>query len=465
MLKLWGSSPLDRRELLRVGGLALGGLTLPALPVSARNPVTAAAAATSKLKSFGKAKNCIILYLSGGPAQLDTFDPKPDAPDDIRGPFTTIQTKIPGVRFSELVPHSAAWMHKAALIRTMWHDHNDHGRGSYWMFTGVPYLGGVPEVNSMSRSDMPHMGAVLAKLAPGNGPLPAWAIVPHRMDVAGGRRAGQFAGALGPKYDPLLTGGNPNDDDFKLDHLPLVANEAPNTLKRRLSLVDQLNAESKPLNDLAMSSTIKDSQAKAVQVISSDAVRKAVDLSAAEKKDRERYGRNLFGQSVMLGRRLLDAGVRLVQCNWQRAQGINGFAWDTHWNNFTAHKDDLVPPFDQAYHALMTDLDAAGKLDETLVIVAAEFGRSPKITKSNAGREHWPDCYSVMLAGGGITGGQVYGQSDKIAGRPASNPVTPADFVATVYHCLGIDPHAETHDQGNRPFVLSKGNVIEALVS
>ena len=166
----------------------------------------------------------------------------------------------------------------------------------------------------------------------------------------------------------------------------------------------------------------------------------------------------------MLGKRLLDAGVRLVQCNWQRTQGINGFAWDTHWNNFTAHKEDLVPPFDLAFNALMTDLVKTGQLDETLVVVAAEFGRSPKVTRSNAGREHWPECYTVLFAGGGIKGGVVYGQSDKHAAFPASNPTAPADFTATIYHCLGLDPHTELHDQGGRPFVLSKGTPIGPLV-
>ena len=229
-------------------------------------------------------------------------------------------------------------------------------------------------------------------------------------------------------------------------------------MRRRLSLVDQLNLQTDSLNDLAMSRTIREGQAKAVSVISSEAVRKAIDLSSVPKDDRERYGRNLFGQSVLLGRRMLDAGVRLVQCNWQRRQGKNGFAWDTHWNNFSAHKEDLVPPFDQAFHALMTDLERTGKLEETLVVVAAEFGRSPKITRSNGAREHWPDCYSVLFAGGGIKGGQVYGQSDKIAALPATLPTSPADFTATIYHCLGIDPRAESHDQGGRPFVLSKGN-------
>ncbi len=460
MLRLWpATSRLDRREMLRVGGLGLGGLALPDLLQA--NPSTKSA----KGPGFGKAKNCIILYLSGGPAQLDTFDPKPDAPEDIRGEFKTIQTSQPGVRVTELLPNAAKWMHKSALVRTMYHEHNDHARGSYWMFTGYPFLGSVSDANSMSRADMPHMGSVVAKLAPGKGPMFPFALVPHRMDVAGGRRVGQFAGALGGKFDPLLTGGNPNDDAFKLDHIPLVPNEDPAVVKRRLGLVDQLNAQASALNELAMSQAIRDNQARAVEVLASAEVRKAVDLSAVAKVERDRYGRNLFGQSVMLGKRLLDSGARLVQCNWQRSQGKNGFAWDTHWNNFTAHKEDLVPPFDQAFHALMTDLDKSGQLAETLVVVAAEFGRSPKVTRSNAGREHWPECYTVLLAGGGIQGGRVHGESDKSAAYPAKNPVTPADFTATIYHCLGIDPSGETHDQQNRPIALSKGEPILPILA
>lgn len=446
--------------MIRVGGLGLLGLGLPTLHATGSEPKKPA----GKPASFGKAKNCILLYLSGGPAQLDTFDPKPDAPEDIRGEFKTIPTSLTGVRFSELLPLASKWMHRSALVKTMCHEHNDHGRGSYWMFTGYQYPGSVPDVNSMSRADMPHMGSCVAKLAPGKGPMFPFALVPHRMDVAGGRRAGQFAGALGAKYDPLLTGGNPNEDNFKLDHIPLAAAEEPGVVRRRLALVDQLNAQADQLNELAMSQAIKDNQARAVEVLSSAAVRKAVDLSAVAKAERERYGRNLFGQSVLLGKRLLDAGARLVQCNWQRTQGKDGFAWDTHWNNFSAHKEDLVPPFDRAFHALMTDLDQSGQLEETLVVVAAEFGRSPKVTRSNAGREHWPDCYTVLFAGGGIKGGQVYGQSDKNAAYPLTNATAPADFVATVYHCLGIDPSGETHDQMNRPIALSKGAPIGPLV-
>jgi hypothetical protein len=219
------------------------------------------------------------------------------------------------------------------------------------------------------------------------------------------------------------------------------------------------------MNDLAMRQSIRENQAKALDVLSSEAVRKAVDLSGMDRKDRERYGRNLFGQSVLLGRRLLAAGARLVQCNWQRSQGRNGFAWDTHSNNFSAHKEDLVPPFDQAFHALVTDLEETGQLAETLVVVAAEFGRSPKITRSTSGREHWPDCYTVLFAGAGIRGGQVYGQSDKIAAYPVTTPTSPAEFTATIYHCLGVDPHTEMHDQQGRPFALSRGNPIMPLFS
>ncbi len=448
---------LGRREMLHVGGLAMGGLTLPHL---LDRPAAAGTTQGEKQHGpgFGRAKNCIILYLSGANPQHDMFDPKPDAPAEIRGEFDTIATSTPGVRFGEHNPLAAKLMDRMALIRSMHHEHNDHGRGSYWMFTGYKYPGSVPDVNSMSRQDMPHMGSCIAKLAPGNGPMFPFVIVPHRMDVAGGRRAGQFAGMLGARYDPMLTGGNPNDDDFRLKHLPLAPSVQPDVLRRRVSLLDQLNRQTEALRSGPLAKSIEQNQSKALEVVGSEDVRRAVDLASAGEEERQRYGRNLFGQSVLLGRRMLEAGCRLVQCNWQRTQGRNGFAWDTHWNNFPALKEDLIPPFDRAFHALMTDLEQTGQIDETLVVVAAEFGRSPKITLSNGGREHWPDVYTVAMAGAGIRGGQLYGASDKIGAYPAENPVGPEDFVATIYHFLGIDPHTETHDQQERPFMLTKGN-------
>ncbi|MEI6541692.1 MAG: DUF1501 domain-containing protein, partial [Planctomycetota bacterium] len=223
---------------------------------------------------------------------------------------------------------------------------------------------------------------------------------------------------------------------------------------------EQLNGQTAFWQDNPLAQSLQVNQMKAMDVIGSEAVRQAVDLASVDKATRERYGRNLFGQSVLLGKRLLDAGTRLVQCNWERTQGRNGFAWDTHWNNFKALKEDLIPPFDLAFHALMTDLDQAGKLDETLVVVASEFGRSPKVTLKNGGREHWPDVYTICLAGAGIQGGQVYGASDKQGAYPAESPVEPSNFVATIYHLLGIDPATELHDQLNRPFTLAKAKPI-----
>ncbi len=449
----------SRREMIRAGGLAVGGLTLP----SVLNRSMLAGTAEGERRhgpGFGRAKNCIMLYLSGANPQHDMFDPKPDQPLEIRGEFNQIPTATPGILFGEHNPLTAKLMDRLALIRSMHHEHNDHGRGSYWMFTGYKYPGSVPDVNSMSRQDMPHFGSVVAKLAPGNGPMFPFVTVPHRMDVAGGRRSGQFAGMLGAKYDPMLTDGNPNDDDFRLKHLPLAPSVEPALIERRVGLLDQLNRQTEYLRSGALGQSLQQNQIKAMEVIGSEHVRKAVDLASIAAEERARYGRNLFGQSVLLGRRLLQAGCRVVQCNWQRTQGKNGFAWDTHWNNFTACKEELIPPFDQAFYALITDLEKTGEIEETLVIQAAEFGRSPKITLSNGGREHWPDVYTVVMAGAGIKGGQVYGASDKQGAYPADKPCEPADFVATIYHFLGIDPQGETHDQQNRPIALSKGNAI-----
>jgi hypothetical protein len=221
-----------------------------------------------------------------------------------------------------------------------------------------------------------------------------------------------------------------------------------------MSLADQLGAQSQQLQELAISQNIRGNQARALDVISSDEVRRAVDLAGIAPAERERYGRNLFGQSVLLGRRLLEAGARLVQCNWQRTQGRNGFAWDTHWNNFTAHKEDLVPPYDQAFNALMTDLDRTGRLEETLVVVAAEFGRSPKITRSNSGREHWPECYSVLFAGGGIRGGQVVGRTSADGMTVEERPVATPDLLATICLALGLDPRKQNMSNVGRPIRL-----------
>lgn len=449
---------LSRRELLRIGGLSLGGLTLPAL-------LDCGAAASGASPSFGKAKNCIILFLSGGASHHDTFDPKPDAPAEIRGEFDTIATALSGVRFTRFLPETAQLMNRVALVRSMTHTSSGHATGGYTMFTGQTYPRTESEANFMGRQEAPHLGSALAKIASGPGPMFPFIMVPRRLDAGSGRRAGQWGGSLGSKYDPMQTGGDPNREDFRLENLPLLANAPRPVLQRRLGLLDQLNEQTRYLKETAPALALKQNQEKALDVIGSEAVRRAVDLSTADPGLRARYGRNLFGQSVFLGRRLLDAGARLVQVNWLRTQGAKGYAWDSHRENFEALREDLIPPFDRAFAALVTDLESSGRLDETLVVVSTEFGRTPKVTLATGGREHWPHAFSVLLVGGGIRGGQVYGASDRTGAYPAEAPVTPGDLMATICHCLGIDPHTELHDQFDRPMMLCKGDPIASLLA
>lgn len=460
-----GQGRCDRREMLRVGSLALSGVGLSHLLGSqgrARAEQTPTPSTTSG--SFGRAKNCLILFLSGGASHLDTFDPKPDAPAEIRGDFGSIQTSLGDVRLSEHLPRSAKLLDRVALVRSMTHEFAGHATGGYTMFTGQGYERTENEANFMGRQEAPHIGAALAKVSPGPGPMFPFIMVPRRLDAGSGRRAGQWGGSLGSKYDPLQTGGDPNADDFRLAHLPLVANAPPEVIERRVRLVDQLNQQVRYLDETSASKALDLNRAKALDVIRSDAVRRAADLASADPAYRERYGRNLFGQSVLLGRRMIEAGARLVQVNWLRTQGAKGYAWDSHRENFDALREDLIPPFDQAFAALVEDLAEQGLLDETLIVVAGEFGRTPKVTLSTAGREHWPHCFSVLLAGGGIRPGQVVGASDKSGAYPAESPIHPADLCATIYHCLGVDPQSEVHDQVGRPMVLAKGKPIAALV-
>jgi uncharacterized protein (DUF1501 family) len=449
---------LSRRELLRLGGLSLGGLSLPLL-------LEHQATASSSSRSFGKAKNCIILFLSGGASHHDTVDPKPDAPAEIRGEFDTIATALPGVRFTEYLPRTARLMDRIALVRSMTHTSSGHATGGYTMFTGQMYPRTESDANFMTRQEAPHIGSALAMISPGPGPMFPFILVPRRLDAGSGRRAGQWGGSLGSKYDPMQTGGDPNRDDFRLENLPLLANAPRPVLERRLKLVEQFNEQTHYLKESAPALALKQSQQKALDVIGSETIRRAVDLSTAGAALREKYGRNLFGQSVLLGRRLLGAGARLVQVNWLRTQGTKGYAWDSHRENFEALRQDLIPAFDQAFAALIADLESTGQLNETLVVVATEFGRTPKVTLSTSGREHWPSAFSTLMAGGGIKGGQVYGATDRTGAYPSENPVTPGDFMATICHCLGVDPHSEIHDQFDRPLTLCKGNPITPLLA
>lgn len=447
---------LGRREMLCIGGLSMTGLALSDLLAAAQTP-----ARSSTPRSFGSAKNCIILFLSGGASHHDTFDPKPSAPAEVRGEFGVIDTSVAGIQFCEHLFWSAHLADRLALVRSVTHRHPDHAVGGYVMFTGRDYPRSPGEAELQSRDDAPHIGSSVARVAPGSGPFP-FAMIPRRVDAGSGRRAGQWAGVLGSRYDPLVTEGDPNDNAFRLEHLPLVPHESLAVFERRRHLVDQLNRQWEALDQTPLARALTENRRKALDVLGSDAVRRAVDLASEESWVRDRYGRNLFGQSVLLGRRLLDAGTRLVQVNWLRSQGRKGYAWDSHREHFDAMRHDLLPPLDRALGALVTDLEHTGQLAETLVVVAGEFGRTPRVNR-HAGRDHWSNVFTVVLAGGGVRGGQVYGASDKIGAEPIDRPVSPADLTATIFHCLGIDPHTKIYDQLDRPVVLSTGRPLYDL--
>ncbi len=453
--RLAGSS---RRAVLQAGAAGVLGLSLADL-ITAR----AARAQSGGQPGFGKAKRCIFLFMWGGPSQLDTLDPKPQAPDTIRGPFKPIATKVPGLQICEHFAHLAGVMDKVAVIRSLGHDDPAHLSSGHTTVTGhlAPVL--RSDATPPSPRDTPHLGSVLTKLRPPRSAMPRFVMLPwiaYHPAAPGGQAPGQHGGWLGPAYDPLLATGDPNDANWKLPALALQPGVTPELLDSRYELLRQIDSQRSAIDALASRSAITGHQARALSLLSSSAVRGAFDLAQEPAAVRERYGRHIHGQCVLLARRLIEHGASLVCVNWHN----DGRAfWDTHSNNFNRLKNDLIPPADRALAALLTDLSDRGLLDETIVAWVGEFGRKPEISAGNSGREHWPYCYSGLLAGGGIAGGAVFGSSDRHAAYPATNPVTPHDYAATLLHALGIPETAVLYDSANRPHQIYAGKPLDAL--
>lgn len=440
-----------RREVLRVGGLSALGLTL-----ADWNRAALAGATSAK----PKAKSVILIFNCGGPSHIDTWDMKPDAPADIRGEFKPIPTNVSGIRISELMPKLAKMADKYAIVRSVNHTHGGHNSGMYWSTVGRSYPIDSTLINP-SRNDYPSLGTLVGWLAQQNGyqgSLPPYVITPSpHCDSTVYLTPGQFGGMLGSRYDPFVLDSDPNQANFKLPVLEPVAGVTLDRMRKRQSLLEGLDVglratETQAIRELDLA------QQKAFSLVTSPNVRKAFDLSQEPDKVRDRYGRHTWGQSHLLARRLIEAGAKFVT-------SVNGqsIIWDTHKDNFNAHKNRLVPPMERAYSTLLEDLEERGLLDETLVIWMGDFGRTPKIN-ADAGRDHWPQCYSMVLAGGGIKGGQVIGESDATGAYPASRAVSPADIHATVFHALGFDPHATTYPSlDGRPIPLSEGEAIMEL--
>jgi uncharacterized protein (DUF1501 family) len=443
---------LSRREVLRVGGLGLLGLSLPTL-LQARRAAT----------SGPSARACILLYLSGGPPQHETWDPKPDAPAEIRGDFRPIASSVPGLHVGELMPRVASLAHHCSVLRAVSTADNAHSSSGYWMLTGHPYPRPNTECNPPTAGDWPSLGAVVKRLRPGNGALPPAVTLPEQMiSNANIVAVGQHSGWLGRAANPWLLTCDPAADNFQLPALGLPAEVPALRLDERRSLLGQVNHHLDAVDrGGALQRYDSDSQ-QAFDLLRSSRARQAFDLAQEPPAVRERYGRHKVGQSVLLARRLVEAGVSLVQINWPREPGdmsSDSPVWDTHARNSQRLRTALMPPMDQAYSALLEDLHQRGLLDQTLVVWMGEFGRTPRIN-AGGGRDHWGQVFSVALAGGGIRGGQVLGASDSIGAYPREGRVPPQDLAATIFHCLGLRPETQIHDVLGRPVSISYGEVI-----
>lgn len=462
---------ISRRDWMRIGGLSAMGLGLPDLLRAQANAASPSdgveAFAAARSRSFGKAKSCIVLFMLGGPPQHETWDPKPDAPSEIRGEFGTIATSTPGFRVGELMPKTAKLTDKIAVLRAMATDDNAHSSSGYWMLTGFPHAPKNQE-NALpgAPNNWPSMAAVVRHLKGDTSSLPGAMRLPEEIWNTGRILwPGQDAGWLGNHADPWLVHCDPNHVDFKVPAIALPAEITSGRLNDRHALQNLMNQRIDSWHPTGSVERWNGWQSKAMELLRSGVAKDAFAIESESESTRERYGRNRFGQSVLLARRLVESGVSLVQVNWTRGETDDNVspAWDTHAKNADRLKNALMPPMDQAYSALLEDLDQRGMLDETLVIWMGEFGRSPKINPGG-GRDHWGHVFSAALAGGGVQGGAVYGTSDRQGAYPLDGRVEPQDLTATVYHCLGFAPETELRDRFDRPLAITKGHPIDAIL-
>ena len=447
---------ITRRELLQVGYSGLLGVGLANMPTA-----RAGSKPGGSPPPLAKPKSVIIIFQTGAASHIDTLDPKPDAPAEIRGEFGVIPTKTPGMMFTEHLPLLAARSDTFAVVRSLSHRDNNHLVATHHVLTGQQQPGAFFD-KVASRDDWPAYSAGLNYFRPRSDGIPSGINLPTFLMDGPLTWPGQHAGILGPRHDPWQISQDPNKPDFKVDNLRIAPGVDVDQLSDRMALLAQVNKQQRWLEENADGKKLTDQQDRAVKLLTSGKVAKAFEIEKEPAAVRDRYGRHAFGQSILLAKRLSEAGVPVVQANMGKVQN-----WDTHGDGFNALKKRLLPPLDAGVAALLDDLSASGRLDETLVVVIGEFGRTPKVTVQRdgqkPGRDHWAPCFSAIFAGGGVRGGQVIGKSDKIGGYPTTPPYSPNDVGATVYSVLGIDPHAEVRDRLDRPVQLNRGQVMSAL--
>jgi uncharacterized protein (DUF1501 family) len=442
---------IDRREWLQVGFSSLLGIGLPSL----------LADCISAAQPRRKPRSVIIVFLTGAASHLDTLDPKPDAPAEVRGEFRPAATRVPGLHLCEHLPLLAARAERYAVVRSLAHRENNHLVATHHVLTGAQQPGAFFD-KVASRDDWPCYSAALDYLRPRRDGVPTGVNLPTFLMEGPLTWPGQHAGFLGPRHDPWQITRDPNRPDFRVDNLRPAAGIEVTRLDDRRALLAQVDRQRQALAELATARRLSNQQQLAFSVLTSGRVARAFDLQREPATVRDRYGRHAFGQSLLLARRLVQAGVNVVQANMGRVQN-----WDTHADNFRRMKNTLLPPLDRGVSALLDDLEATGLLDETLVLMLGEFGRTPKISTlpgaKSPGRDHWAACFSGLFAGAGVRGGQVIGRSDRIGAYPVTAPYPPDDIGATVYHVLGVPPDVEVRDRQDRPVGLNRGKVILPL--
>ncbi|MFO0897569.1 MAG: DUF1501 domain-containing protein [Pirellulales bacterium] len=436
---------LSRRQMMRIGSLGLMGVSLPRLLRA--NEWGAQAGVRPR------ADHCILIFLNGGPSHLDMWDLKPAAPAGIRGEFQPIGTSVPGIQLSEHLPKLAQQMHRAQLIRSMHHSVTEaHALAVYTSLTGHDRGDSTINVGA-GGVDYPSPGSVLSLLRPPEGAIVGHVTLPYitKEGAGGPPQPGFFGGYLGRSHDPLFVLQDPNSPEFAVPELTLADGVSAERLAVRHALVQGLDRRLARQAPRDGASQLDRFQARAFDLLTSPQTQRALDINQEPAPVREAYGRNIYGQSVLLARRLIEAGTRMVTISW--APDANA-TWDTHGGNFKKLKNELLPQFDAACSSLLSELAERGLLERTIVAVLGDFGRTPKINANDGGRDHWNFCYTVMLAGGGFKPGFVYGASDASGAFPADRPVTPGQLVATIYHALGISPETILHDQESRPHRL-----------
>ncbi|GAA4471552.1 DUF1501 domain-containing protein [Novipirellula rosea] len=469
-----------RRTFLRVGGCGMLGLSLPSLL-----KMQSAAASEKHVggPGWGKAKSIILLYLQGGPSQLDLWDPKENLPDNAKSVFKPISTKIPGVKFTENLPQLSQVNDRFTMIRSMSYTPNglfNHTAAIYQMMTGYTTDKVSPsgQLEPPSPKDFPNFGSNIVKMRPLDEPMLPFVMLPRPLQESNVVGKGGTAGFLGKAFDPYTLYPDGDDMDMekmsriKIDDLQLRPEVFSVRLQRRARLRDLLNAQMPQINEAVESFELDQYYDQALSLIVSGRARDAFNLSAESNEIRDAYGRNTFGQSCLLARRLVEAGTRVVEVIWPKVANSDNHSWDHHTGLSKRMKDQSAPMLDSALSTLITDMDTRGLLEDTLVVAVGEFGRSPQRgvstsgnNNSDDGRDHWPYCYTAVVAGAGTKRGYIHGKSDKTASAPLENPVHPAELLATIYHSFGIAPDTIVYNHLNQPRELVKAEAISALMA